>query len=379
MKKRSLHINAFCCALIIFMSACNIMPFQKDSETATQAVSVQSPDTPEINTESTVSVENQAIAVNSPSPERLRILEMGNGQFIDSISSKAQSAPESDEGDFILNFRDTDINEFAKVILSDILNESFVIDPKVSGTVTIETSSPFSKKELLPLLEKTLAINNAVIIKSGDLYQILPREKAIKGNLSPETITQTTGAGYSVKLIPLEYIAAQEMQKILEPFIHDGGSIRIDKQRNMLILAGTQQELNTLQETIEIFDVDWLRGMSVGLYPLDYVDPNILKSELDAILLGIEGSTDKELLGGLVRTLSIERLNSILLISSTTSALREAETWLYRLDRPGEKSGQNLYVYKVQNAKATQESPLSNTKKKINGMTQKQILLLHLM
>jgi general secretion pathway protein D len=348
-------------ALLILVSACNMVPLQDNSEPAEQVATTYPTATyptaaQEIKTESAVSSEQQTMANNEdiPSYQRQQILEMGNVQFITSPSSIKQLATDTVEGEITLNFQGTDINEFIKVILSDMLNENFVIDPQISGTVTIETSRPVSKQELFPLLEEILAINNAVILKSGGVYQILPREKAIKGNLSPDTNTQITDTGYSVKLFPLEYIAAQEMQKILEPFVKDGGSIRVDKQRNMLILGGTPQELNTLLETIEIFDVDWLRGMSVGLYPLDYVDAKTLKSELDAILLGVEGNENNELLGGLVRTLAIERLHSVLLISSTTAALREAEIWLYRLDRPGEQMGQNLYVYDVQNAKATE-------------------------
>ncbi len=341
--------------VLMLVGACNMFPFQERSESVEQTITTQSSTLPETKIETTAPVEQQTtnLSEDIPSYQRQQILEMGNGQFVTSPSSIKQPETDVVEGDITLNFQGTDINEFIKVILSDMLNENFVIDPQISGTVTIETSRPVSKKELFPLLEEILAINNAVIFKSGGLYQIVPRAKALKGNLSPEINTQIVDTGYSVKIIPLEYIAAQEMQKILEPFVSDGGSIRIDKQRNMLILAGTPHELNTLLETIEIFDVDWLRGMSVGLYPLDYVDAKTLKSELDAILLGVDGSENNELLGGLVRTLAIERLHSILLISSTTAALREAEIWLYRLDRPGEQIGQNLYVYDVQNAKAS--------------------------
>ncbi len=351
MKKRLLSINVACCALLLLLSACNTLPFQKDKEPIVQSETIQSPDKPAADIKS---VEQSAIVTNTnPKPyKRQQILEIGTGEFVDSTSSTRQVYTEPVEGDITLNFQGTDINEFTKVILSDILNENFVIDPQVSGTVTIETSKPVSKDKLFPLLEEILAINNAAIIKSGNIFQILPRSKAVKGHLSPDTISKSNAKGYGVRIIPLEYIAAQEMQKILEPFINDGNDVRVDKQRNMLILAGTPDELNILQDTVKIFDVDWLRGMSVGLYPLDYVDPETLKAELDGILGGTEGEGENELLGGLVRTMSIERLGSILLISSTASALREAEIWLYRLDRPGEQTGQQLYVYEVQNAKA---------------------------
>ncbi len=326
------------------------MQFKQPKEQLQDTTTWSTPEAEPIQNET---VQNEVVATpKEPVKQKQgqQIIEIGNGQF--TAPAKNKSYKENTEGDITLNFQSTDINEFIKVILSDLLNENYIVDPQVNGTVTIETGRPISKDNLFPLLDEVLAINNAALIRTGDLYKIVPRTKAIRGNLSPTDSTVSSANGYTVRTVPLTYIAAQEMQKILEPFVSENGEIRVDKQRNMLILAGTAEELNTLQETIDIFDVDWLRGMSVGLYPLDYVDPETLKAELDGILGGVEGASGDELLGGLVRTIALERLNSILLISSTVSALREAELWLYRLDRAGETIGQHLYVYDVQNAKA---------------------------
>ena len=284
---------------------------------------------------------------------RRKMVEPASGPFI-RAPRPARAAATSAEGDITLNFQGTDINEFVKVILSDLLQRSFVIDPEVRGSVTMETAQPLRRADLFPLLEEILAINKAAIIEADGIYRILPRPKAARGNLSPLTADIELEGGYSVRVVPLQYIAAPEMGKILEPFVAEGGELRIDKPRNMVIIGGTPGELARLQDTIDIFDVDWLRGMSVGLYPLDHVGPATLKRELDAILGGMEGGGPDELLGGLVRTVALERLNSILLISATPAALGRTETWLYRLDRPGERAGQNLYVYEVQNAKAVE-------------------------
>ena len=284
---------------------------------------------------------------------RQKIVEPASGPFI-RAPRPARAAATSAEGDITLNFQGTDINEFVKVILSDLLQRSFVIDPEVRGSVTMETAQPLRRADLFPLLEEILAINKAAIIEADGIYRILPRPKAARGNLSPLTAAIELDGGYSVRVVPLQYIAAQEMGKILEPFVAEGGELRIDKPRNMVIIGGTPRELARLQDTIDIFDVDWLRGMSVGLYPLEHVGPATLKRELDEILSGMAGDGPDELLGGLVRTVALERLNSILLISATPAALGRTETWLYRLDRPGERAGQNLYVYEVQNAKAVE-------------------------
>ena len=283
---------------------------------------------------------------------RQKIIEIGNGRFTRKSKNLIPRYTPDIDGDITLNFQGTDINEFIKVILGDVFNYNFLIDPQVSGTVIIDTSKPLNKKELFPLLEEILSINNAAIIEKNGIFQILPKQKVAKGNLSLTTSNTTLDRGYNIKIFQLEYIAAKEMKKILKPFITESNELRIDKQRNMIIIGGTPQELAQFQETINIFDVDWLRGMSVGLYPLDHVDPKTLKIELDEILGDASTSSDNDLLNGLARIIALERLNSILLISSTPAALREAELWLYRLDRPGEEVGQNLYVYNVQNSKA---------------------------
>lgn len=338
--------------IIVLITGCNMLA-HKQTPNNTKGTEVSA----DFKTESKsieVAVDNEVLMNDSPSvtDKRQQIIEIGSGQYIKKPAVNNQDNKQNDEGDITLNFQGTDINEFVKVILSDVLNLNFIIDPQVSGSVTIETATPVKEEQLFPILEEILSINNAAITKSNGLYKILPKNKVVKGNLSPSTAETKVSRGYSVRMIPLQFIAAQEMQKILEPFVSDGGELRTDIQRNMIIIGGTPNELAQLEETIEIFDVDWLRGMSVGLYPLDYVDPKTLKTELDDVLGGVEASSDGKLLGGLIRTVALERLNSLLLISSTATALREAEIWLYRLDRQGEQVGQNLYVYDVQNAKA---------------------------
>ncbi len=353
-KTLSFHI-LLVCVCILSLAACN-SSLLKDTDTSQPQVKTTLPEKQPVQLASQQAPQDKnEVLIQPPSPitdKRQKIIEIGDGKYTGTTKHNATVSTNSDEGDITLNFQGTDINEFIKVILSDVLNYNFFIDSQVSGKVTIETAHPLKREELFPLLEEILAKNNAAIIEKNGIYQILPKSEVVKGNLSPNTTETETG--YSVRVIPLQFIAAQEMQKILEPFIAEGGELRVDTQRNMIIVGGTPHELAQLQETIDIFDVDWLRGMSVGLYPLDYVDPKTLKTELDEVLGGVEGSSEEELLGGLVRTVALERLNSLLLISATASALREAEIWLYRLDRQGEQVGQNLYVYDVQNAKATE-------------------------
>lgn len=284
-------------------------------------------------------------------PGRLSLREQATTGFLDTAPSPTRSDAAGDGG-INLNFQDTDLREFAQVILNDVLNENYVIDGNVQGSVTLNTARPVRPDTALGLLEDVLAMHGAALIRQGDLYRIAPKQQAA-GQLSPAPGEAGTG-GYSVRVIPLTYLAAEDMQTLLEPFMAEGANVRIDARRNLLVVSGTQREITALEEAVALFDVDWLRGMSIGLYPLDHVTPGALKAELDAVLNALDAQEGEDPLGGLVRIVTLERLQSILLVGSTPAALREAETWLQRLDRAGEGVDKRLYVYHVQNAKANE-------------------------
>lgn len=346
--------------LAMSIAACSQLPsVQPPAGTAPQVKAGANPD-------AGFSPDEPGLSGTGPAPAadtRLSLTEQGNGFFLAGSVEENQS-PGPDDGAINLNFQDTDMREFAQIVLNDILNENYVMDERVAGTITINTVEPVDNETALALLEDVLAMNDAALIRKNGIYHIVPKSR-ITGNLSP-TLTKQVSDGYSVKIIPLQYIAAGEMQKILEPFMAESANVRIDRKRNLVFISGTRQEIAAVQDTIELFDVDWLRGMSVGLYPLDYVSPETMKVEVQAVLGAVDEESGGDLLGGLVRVVAIERLQSILLVSSTTAALREAEVWLHRLDRPGQTVEKRLFVYHVQNAKADE---LGNTLRHIFNMS----------
>jgi general secretion pathway protein D len=116
-------------------------------------------------------------------------------------------------------------------------------------------------------------------------------------------------------------------------------------------------QLQHMIETVEMFDVDWISGMSVGLFTLQSVDVKTVSSELETLF----GDKNLGPLAGAVRIVPIERLNALLVVSPQAKFLDQARTWVERLDRPGAGGGgQRLYVYQVQNGKAENLAALLN-------------------
>lgn len=263
------------------------------------------------------------------------------------------------EGKYTLNFDDADLNEVAKTILDETLKLNYVISPKVSGRVTLQTTRALTDDELIPTLETLLRINGAVLIKDNGIYRIEPETSGVVGAPGAQLGLpgQRIPTGYQLRVVPLRFVGVLEMQKILEPLMPPKSIVRVDPARNMLWLAGSSDELSSVLDTIQLFDVDFMRGMSVGIFPLTNVEPALIGMEIEKIL----GDTAKGPLAGLVRILPIDRLNAIMAITPQPRYLEEIASWVGRLDRYSPHRMGSIHVYRLQNVDAVElATTLSN-------------------
>jgi general secretion pathway protein D len=116
----------------------------------------------------------------------------------------------------------------------------------------------------------------------------------------------------------------------------------------VLSLAGTPDELANYQDTIDTFDVDWLKGMSIAVYGLQRASVGELMPELQKMF----GPDSGMPLAGMVKFLPIERTNSVVAISSQPRYLSEVGDWIHTIDEGGGNEPQ-MYVYDVRNMKAS--------------------------
>ena len=206
--------------------------------------------------------------------------------------------PSAEPADVSLNFEAADIRDIAKTVLAEILRESYIVDPRVQGSISFRTTRPLPRSALLPTLETVLRMNGIVLVKEGGIFKLIPAA-AVRGSLSPKTGGAYTG--YTVQIVPLKFLGAREMARILEPFSPDANAIKIDAMRNLLILAGTRNEIGHMLDTVDMFDVDWLSGMSVGVFTLQSTDVKTVDAELKKVL----GDTNLNPLAGMVRFIPI--------------------------------------------------------------------------
>jgi general secretion pathway protein D len=138
------------------------------------------------------------------------------------------------------------------------------------------------------------------------------------------------------------------MQKLLRPFARENAFLLVDPARNVLSLAGTPDELANYQDTIDTFDVDWLKGMSIGVYGLQRASVAELMPQLQKLF----GPDSGIPLADMVKFMPNERTNSIVAISSQPAYLQEVGDWIATIDEGGGNEPQ-MYVYDVRNMKAS--------------------------
>ena len=291
-------------------------------------------------------VQSQALPDDAEAGVR-PLIRRGTGQV---INNSAASAPPPNiggsSGAATFNFEGESLQAVVKVILGDMLGQNYVIAPGVQGTVTLATPKPVSAASAMSLLEMVLGWNNARMVYSDGRYNIVPADQALAGTVAPRTGSPETARGFEVRAVPLRYVSASEMEKILKPYARPSAIVNVDTGRNLITLSGTRAELENYLRTIEIFDVDWMSSMSVGVFPLQSGKATQVVSDLEKVF----GDQSKSPVAGMFRFLPLDGANAVLVITSQPRYLDEIQSWLDRIEGAGGEV--QLFSYELKYVKA---------------------------
>ena len=248
-------------------------------------------------------------------------------------------ATEAGPGNISLDFADTDIREVAAQILGSILKVNYTIDPAIHGTATLHTIRPLNRSELVPTLESLLAQNGAALITNGGLYRVVPVAQAV-------ATAASSGGTAGAVVVPLQYATAENLAKILQPYVGDGGKIAADPARNALLISGEPGAREGLIGLVRAFDVDVLAGQSYALLPVGSGDVKDFASALQDAFRGQNGGT----LAGLIRVIPLSRINAVLVVSSQQRYIDEARRVYSLIDRARRQTLRSWHVYYLQNS-----------------------------
>ncbi len=263
---------------------------------------------------------------------------------------------QSNKDGVAINLVGASVGEVAKTVLGDVLGVNYIVSEKVKATITMRTVRPVDKAGLLEIFEAVLRAEGATLVVEGGIYKIVPTGDATAGGapLRPRRTGNRPAAGVTTDIVPLRYVAPAEIERVLKSAAPQAGVLRVDSARNLIMISGTASELASMRDMINVFDVDWMRGMSFGLHPVETSDPEAIAQELDTIFANDRDSPTK----GIVRFIGNRRLKSVLVITARPEYLQKAATWIARIDKASQATEKQVHVYHVQHRPANELAQL---------------------
>ena len=274
------------------------------------------------------------------------VIRRGASTPINQVAASAPPPSLASSGQATFNFEGDSLHAVIKAILGDMLGQSYNIAPGVQGTVTINTQRPVGSAGALALLEQVLAQNNARMVYSDGRYNIVPADQALTNGVVPRTGSAALARGFESRVVPLRYVSAAEMEKILKPYARQGSIVSVDGARNIITVAGTRAELENYLRTIQVFDVDWMSSMSVGVFPLQSGRASKVVHDLERVF----GEQSKTPVAGMFRFMPLDSANAVMVIASQANYLDDIQQWIERIE--GGSGEGRLFSYELKYIKA---------------------------
>nr|MBL0699813.1 hypothetical protein [Desulfobacterales bacterium] len=268
----------------------------------------------------------------------------------DAVTAAKNNSSGNNTG-IVFNFDDADIFEVIKSF-GELLGINYVVDPEIRGTVTIHISEKLSQKDLLPIFFKILEINGLAAVKENGIYQI-----TTAGNIPRTLISKEKGVNKQdillkgdmlIQVIPVKYVTAAEVKKIVEPFLSVAGSIFSHDPTNILLVVDRLANIKKILMITDVFDVDVFKKINFKLYPIKNVDAKDLSGNLDdAFSASYRKSKDTG-----IKFIVIDHLNAILAVSSKPGVFATIDEFISAIDTDSPDVEPRIYVYAVQNGAA---------------------------
>lgn len=279
------------------------------------------------------------------------IVKYGNERIVNKPTRRVFNKA---NGEYSLDFVNLEIGDFISIVFKEMLGKNYVLDNSIKGEITVQTRGKVNEKHLLSIVESVLASKSAVLISSDGHYEMLPLAKAKNYSLKPELYSaRNLQPGYRMVIVPVNYVNPDDLKSILESVAPGAGHLRIDKERKVVIVTGSEQEIVNVVDAVQIFDVSWLESKSIGLLPVLHVSASVMKKEIEKILVGQNKSH------GIVLD-TFERFNALLVVSSHKAEIDAVKKWMDVLDVEVPTADTQLFVYDVQNRKASELADMLN-------------------
>jgi general secretion pathway protein D len=266
----------------------------------------------------------------------------------------------SSEDAVVLNFVNADLEAVVRAV-GQFTGRTFVIDPRVKGTLTLVTERPVTRQQAMDELLSALRLQGFALVESsepGGVARVLPEADAkLQGG---RVITPATGAPRGDQVVTqvfrLQYESVTNLVPVLRPLIAPNNTISAYPANNTLVITDYAENLRRLARIIEAIDSP--ATSEVEVVPLKYglaTDVGtIVNKALDESARTSGQAADA---GQRVSVVAEPRTNMLILRAASRARLNQAKDLIARFDEPNVTPG-NINVVYLRNAQAVKLAPL---------------------
>ena len=243
----------------------------------------------------------------------------------------------SQEPDVTLNWKDADIRKVVEAV-SEVTGKNFIIDPRVTGKVTLLSATPMSADAFYEAFLSILQVHGYVAIQSGDLIKIIPDATArqfagpigMEGSEGPDDL--------ATQVIQVRNVGATQLVPILRPLIPQYGHMVAHAGSNMLIIS--DRASNVARMVAIIRRIDQASDEDIEVVPLEHASA----SEIVRIMTALSQTPRSDGMPVTTSLVADARTNSVLIGGDKSDRLR-LRTLIAHLDTPLEDGGDTQVRY----------------------------------
>lgn len=250
-----------------------------------------------------------------------------------------------------LNFKEAEIESVVGAF-GNLLNRTFLIDPRVRGKLTLETPQPVSRDKAFELLQAALRVQGFATVDSGTVIRIVPEADA-KLQSGAVQVGKVAGRGDQVltQVFRLTYESATNLVPVLRPLITPNNTITAYPSNNSLVITDYAANLQRIAQIIASLDSPV--SSEIEVIQVRHALATDLAGTLIRLIdeTGMSGKGAQVDAGQRVTVQADPRMNSVLVRTASRAKMNLARSLVARLDRPSETPG-NIHVVYLRNAEA---------------------------
>ena len=249
-------------------------------------------------------------------------------------------------GQASLNFVGADIESVIKAI-GHYTGTTFIIDPRIKGTISVVSEKPVSKRQAFQLLTSALRLQGYTVVTGDGFTKVVPEADA-KLQAGPTAPGAVRGDQIATQIFRLNYESANNLVAVLRPLISPNNTINANAGNNSLVITDYADNLRRLGKIIAALDSPAVGDLDV--VPIRYAIASDIAGMVNRLLESAGNVPGGD--SGRVNLLADSRTNSVIVRAPSTARANLAKSLIAKLDQPTAQPG-NVHVVHLKNAEAT--------------------------